>query len=606
MNIQSTPRHLRANARAFVLSIAIACVALMCFGAAAQAADWPRPGFSETAATQNPKFPSVTTTAVTVEAPLPASFGSRPAACDTLTFIRIKRAAGPLDPADADTVLVAQPGVLEGASAFLNVGSNLVQRAWSENGKNAEFWAVDRRPNCLEDVNGLKWANASGDPVKLIDYYYRGGTFMGQQFEGFLDKSSPKASWLKKMGMDQTLRDWNEIITRGVPELADRQQKVYCGGHSLGGIITGQYSNYDFDGNPGTLGDAGFNQCRGYFGLDTLVTDDPLKLRQLGPALGLDSLTGAVTGLSDAAIQNGLIAPFVDIPGTINPEVMYLLTGVGAAARLQPTIESNLVDELPANANVRTAYRVYFSRNLTGFISGSPGLADFRMTNQVLLGTFMDDNSMPLGIVQTSVGFFDGGPVADKNFPIPNVIGSLPGFEWLTRGILGTGSLAIPTDYGRKCFFVFCWYEPGTGPLYKWRNYNQIPGASIAKSSSGRPFTTAAEEVADINDLALSLSAMPANFIEAYFPMKLQLDSMLALAGSQEASPGAIHSGGVAMRPSINVIAGGGPVKGIAALLSPESPVIPGYQHLDVLTAAPSQTNGNPEQTVSELLGFLY
>ena len=590
-------------------ALAIALTAVVCvlaFAATANADTWPRTGFTESAATNNSKFAGVTTTAVTVNAPLPATFGARPAACDKLVFLRTKRTAGPADPADADTVLTAQPGVLEGASAFINVGSNLVARAWSERSKNVEFWAIDRRSNCLEDINGLEAAFAANDPSALIDYYYRGASQGGETFDGFLGKSSPDVAWLKKMGMDQTLRDWNEVITRGLPNLADRQQKLYCGGHSLGGIITGAYSNYDFDGNAGTLGDAGYNQCRGYFGLDTLVTDDPVKLRQLGPAIGLDQLTSAFTGLSDAAIQAGLIAPFVDIPGAINPEVMYLLTGVGAAAKIDPTSESTLVDELPANSNVRSAYRLYFSRNLSDFIDGSPGLADFRMTHQALLGTFMDDNSMPLGIVQSSVGFFNGGPVADKNFPLPNLVGQIPGLEWLTGGILGTGRLAIPTDYGKKCFLFFCWYEPGTGPLYKWRNYNALGGVTIPRTATGAPYTTVAEEVSDVNDLALSLSAMPANFIEAYFPMKLQLDSMLMLAGSTAAAPGAVHPGGASLRPNLNVIAGGGPVKGIASLLSPQSPVVDGYQHLDVLTAAPAQNDGQPEETVSHLLEYLY
>lgn len=571
----------------------------------AAAATWPPVGFTEAPASQNAKFSDVTTSAVTVRAPLPATFGSRPAACDNLAFLRIKRTSGPAVPSNADKVLIAQPGVLEGASAFQSVASNLVHRAWAENGKNIEFWAVDRRPNCLEDIDGLRLAKASGDPKKLIDYYYKGASYGGHQFAGFLTKDSPQARWLSKFGLDQTVKDWNEIITRGIPSQADRQQKVYCGGHSLGGVITGVYADYDFDGNSATTADAGYNQCHGYFGLDTLVTDDPLKLRQLGPGLGITSLTNGFTSSYDALLQSGLVAPFVSFPG-INPEVMHLLTGLGAASQISPASESDLIEYLPAGKDVQLAYKLYFSRNLSNFLSGSPGLADFRMTNQALLGTFIDDNSMPLSIVQTSVGFFDGGPVADKNFPLPNALGAIPGLDWLTGGILGTGHLAIPTDYGRRCILLLCWYQPGTGPLYKWRNYNQLAGVSIPRDQFGKPFTNAGAEVTDIGDLADSLAALPINFAEAYFPMKLMLDTAAALAGSTSVVPGEVHPGGVAARPNINIFTGDGPLKGIAKILSPQSPVIPGYQHLDVLTAAPVQNNGQAEPVSSALLDYLY
>ncbi|MGH2906658.1 MAG: hypothetical protein ACRDKI_07795 [Solirubrobacterales bacterium] len=596
-----------SRSRAILIAVTL-LTALATAGVAAgqaSAAAWPPAGFSEATASQNAKFADVQASAVTVDAPLPASFAAHPAACDKLTFLRIKRIGGPAIPSDADKVLIAQPGVLEGASAFQDVGSNLVHRAWSERGKNIEFWAVDRRANCLEDVNGLRLAKATNDPKKLIDYYYKGASYGGQTFAGFLKKNSPDVKWLAKMGMDQTLRDWNEVITRGIPLQSDRQQKVYCGGHSLGGLITGAYADYDFDGNPATLADAGYNQCKGYFGLDTLVTDDPVKLRELGAATGLSALASGVTGGYDALLQSGAIAPFVSLPG-INPEVMYLLTGVGAATQLAPTTESGLVKYLPADSDVQLAYKLYFSRDLSTFLSGSPGLADFRMTNQALLGTFIDDNSMPLGIVQTSVGFFDGGPVADKNFPLPDVLGNIPGLEWLTNGILGTGHLAIPTDYGRHCLLLICWYTPGTGPLYKWRNYNQLGGVSIPRDFFGRPYTDKYQEVTDINDVADSLAALPMNFVEAYFPLKLALDSFLGLAGATGTVPGQVHPEGVAARPNINILTADGPVAGLARVFSPESPVIPGYQHLDVLTAAPTQNNGQPEPAATKLLDYLY
>jgi hypothetical protein len=248
---------------------------------------WPPAGFTEHPADQNTRFPSTVATDVKVAAPLPTSFPSHPTECDCIHFLRIKHASGPANPSDADRVLIAQPGVLEGASAFYNVAANLVTRAYNEKGKFVEFWTVDRRPNCLEDLNGLKLAKTTGNVHDAIDYYYRGKPYNGQTFKGYLSPYKD-AAWLAEMGMDRTVRDWNEIITRGIPDQSVRKKKVYLGGHSLGGFITGAYACWDFDGDPSTTADAGYNQCAGFFGLDTLVTAVPMMELMSGGNSGMD------------------------------------------------------------------------------------------------------------------------------------------------------------------------------------------------------------------------------------------------------------------------------------------------------------------------------
>jgi hypothetical protein len=594
--------HAFARVRALII-VGLLALAALAFSASAQAATGLPDGFDSTPATELAKFPSVEVTAVSISAPLPASFGARPAACDRLSFLRFRDRGGPEDPSDADKILMAQPGILEGASAFQNIASNLVARAAAERNEHIEFWAADRRANCLEDTNGLLLGKDSGDTKQMLDYYYRGASYNGAKFGGFYKAGSPQVKWLAKMGLDQTVKDWNSIITRGIPDQATRAEKVYCGGHSLGGLITTAYAQYDFDGNAATTEDAGFNQCRGYFGLDTFTNDDAFKIRSIAPALGLSQLTNGLAGAYNQLLNSGAIAPFVSLPG-INPEVMYLLTGLGAAATIDPKTESDLVDYLPADNDVKTAYRLYFSRDLVTFLTGSPGLRDFRMTNQALLGTFMDDDAQPLSIVQSSVGMYDGA-VANKNFPLPNSIAKATGLEWLTNGILGTGHLAIPTDYGRRCVLVLCWYQPGTGPVYKWRNYNELGSGGMQRDSSGQPFTTPAREVTDINDLAQSLSATPLNFLEVYFPMRLALDTFSSIVGPSSAIPGAIYPHGVAAHPVLDIYMGDGPMREIGKLVDPGSTSIPGYQHLDVLTAAPVQNDGKPEATATALLDFI-
>ena len=189
-------------------------------------AAWPPSGFTERAADQNTTFPDTVATDVAVKASLPWWFPSHPAACDTLHFLRIRHVNGPVNPSDADRILMAQPGILEGASAFYNVASNLVTRAYNEKGKFVEFWAIDRRSNCLEDNNGIRLARSTGNPYDFIDYYYRHKVYKGQKFNGFLNPNKD-AKWLAEMGMAQTVIDWNEIVRRGIPSQSSPASKKF-------------------------------------------------------------------------------------------------------------------------------------------------------------------------------------------------------------------------------------------------------------------------------------------------------------------------------------------------------------------------------------------
>ena len=68
---------------------------------------------------------------------------------------------------------------------------------------------------------------------------------------------------------------------------------------------------------------------------------------------------------------------------------------------------------------------------------------------------------------------------------------------------------------------------------------------------------------------------------------------------------GLVHADGVERRPVLDIIAGDGPnIGGDSA--RPGSPVIAGYDHLDVLTAAAVQNNGRPEPVVTHLLDFIF
>ncbi|UPZ31960.1 hypothetical protein MUK60_31710 [Streptomyces sp. LRE541] len=542
---------------------------------------------ADTARTETPvssasPVAGITETQVSLRIPLPASAGSHPARCDRLSYLRYRSADGPSQSAGADRILVAQPGILEGAGAFDSVARNTV-RAAADRGEHIEFWALDRRSNCLEDNAGV----ATGSVSRAVGYYYEGQKVDGRAFDGFL--TSDQVGWLGEVGLEQTVRDQYDLLTAELPDQRLRKEKVLCGGHSLGGVLTGVFSTWDFDGNSATKADAGFNQCAGYFALDTTIAVDLGDLQGGSGTLDgglLPRGTVPETGLGYTVVQAGLrsgaLPRFLALPAVINPEIMNLLAISGLAARTAPGAESTLQGSLPANSNIETTTRTMFSKNAAVFLSGKPTIRDFRLTNEAVLGAFMDDNAAPLSFIQTSVGLFDGGRLADKDFPVSNDVQGSP-------ALFGTELKAIPD-------------EPG-GPLYTWRDFDRIgaPDDPVHRSADGTPFTTAAKEVSDIGELARSLSEQPLDFTEDYFPTKLVTD--LSLVDDARIARHMAHPEGPTARPVITFVAG----DGILADRVPadKNPVVlPGYQHLDVLTAAPVQNGGGRERIATLLSAF--
>ncbi|KOG42509.1 hypothetical protein [Streptomyces resistomycificus] len=530
---------------------------------------------TETPVASTSPVAGVTESLVRVKVPLPASAGARPAACDWLSYLRYRASDGPAASADADRILVAQPGILEGAGAFDSVARNTVARA-AEQGSHIEFWALDRRSNCLEDRTGI----ASGDQHAAVDYYYRGKQVQGRTFAGYV--TNDRLGWMARLGIEQTVRDQYDLLAAELPDQRLRKQKVLCGGHSLGGVITGYFAAADFDGDRTTKADAGFNQCAGYFALDTTVSTSLADLSGSIPDdtnlpdLGLGYL-GTQAGLDTGVLPRSLSAPVL-----LNPETMTLLAIAGMGAVADPDREADLPDYLPAGVNIDATNRFLFSKDTATFLSGSPSVKDFRLTNAAVLGALMDDQSVPLAFLQSSVGFFDGGPVVDKNFPAANGSEEQP-------GLFGTEYKAIP--------------DRPDGPLYTWRNYDRVGDADDPgyRSADGTPFTGAGKEVTDIRELARSLAQQPLDFTEQYFPTKLVSD--IQFATSPQVKRLVVHPEGLTANPTLTVLAGDGL---LAGRVPPElnAVIADGYQHLDVLTAAPEQNDGRPEPVSTHLGRF--
>ncbi|WP_433247059.1 hypothetical protein [Actinomadura nitritigenes] len=563
---------------ASALVAAAAALPVHAFAAPAAPAADPSADRVETPVATGSPVTGVTETMVRVRVPLPSSAGPHPEACDWLSYLRFRDSAGPAASADADRILVAQPGILEGAGAFDSVARNTVAAA-AKNGKHIEFWALDRRSNCLEDHTGVQAGLAAKDVHLAVDYYYRRKEVDGRKFAGY--QTNDQVTWLQNVGLERTVRDQYDLMVHELPDQKARKQKMLCGGHSLGGVLTAFFAEWDFDGNHSTTDDAGYDQCSGYFALDTRISTSLPGMDGQIPTDLIPLLTFGASAVQ-AGLESGVVPRSLSAPALINTETMNLLSIAGLAADLAPDGPSDLSTYVPSSFNTDSTYRLLFSKDYPTFLKGSPTVKDFRFTNAAALGGLLDDNSEPLAFMQASVGFWDGGKIVDKEFPAPNDLDSI-GLGGLGQ-LLGPDKKAIPD-------------EPN-GPLYTWRNYDDV-GGGVPASKDGTPFTSAAKEVTDIGELARSLAEQPLDFTEHYFPTKMVTD--IALAASPGIADDAVHTNGPTANPVINLEAGDG-LGGRDPL--PGDVVAPGYQHIDVLTAAAKQNGGEPEIVSTNLAAF--
>jgi hypothetical protein len=503
--------------------------------------------------------------------PLPASAGPHPPACDWLGHLRFRHRDGPARATDADAVVVLIPGFLGGAANFDQVARNTVRNA-SARGRFVEVWALDRRANCLEDHTGVVAAARARDPAVAYDYYWGGREVDGKRFEGFA--SATEAGFLREFGLARTIRDWHTVLTRGIPNPRQRAEKVICGGHSLGGPLTAAFASWDFDGDPGTTADAGYNQCAGLVGFDTLVT--------------IGGTSGGGPGLFDVFGVGGRTGatPFVDVP-PLTPETIQLPPVFAVGAFHHPG-STDLIRRLPRTANIDLAQRVLFSRDAVNFATGVPSIRDFNLSNELVLAGVFDDNSAALSFLRASLGQAVGGPLADKKFPTPDE------------------TMAIPE-------------EPAT-PLYSWQSYDRVgtDGAPIALNDAGRPYTSRESEVTSLREFARTHFEAPANYIEQYFPTKILVDVLAAEGGDRGGDLAALRHDGPGMRPLLLIQAGdsddnsapdtGEPTLGAERpnrFSSSRELTLPGYNHLDVVGAARTQNDGRPEPASAALTAFV-
>ncbi len=532
-------------------------------------------------------FPDVARSLVTVPAPMPASVHGVPPECQELHYYRYRHASGPEDRQAADAIVVGMPGILGGAASLEMNALQVVQQA-ADAGRSIEYWSLDRRTNCLEDRRGLDAAKRAGDIQRAIDYYYRGARVGGQTFSGW--QISRRLRWLQDMDLRQVLEDERTVILDGVPDPSVRATKTFCGGHSLGGLITGLLLAWDFDGNPRTTDDAGSTLCgAGAIALDTLVTADPIGLEtlpdikrmlRLPVRLGYQGLT--------SAISRGAIPRLVDF-GFINPQIVSLLAGVAMNAMLAPEQDSlGLIASVPDTPSVKTALRFFHSADGMDARAREPLLRHQHLTGEALLGAMIDDNTQPLAFTEASVGMYDDGPIAQKRYPFMPADAKNPllGFQ------MGSQPLVLPVG----------------DRLRGWRRYDQaLPDLLLP---GGRRVTSAGSEVTDIRDIARLFADGPLDFVEAYFPMQLAIDVIFGVAGDRGGDLSNIrYPRAPSSMPRVTLMGGDSFTAQLAKAglrdLPADTRFLPGYNHLDVVTASPNQRGGGPEPVAQAVTRFV-
>ena len=520
---------------------------------------------------------------VSLTSPLPAA-APHPAACDAIGYLRYRDTEGPTDPQQADAVVIAQQGTFGNAYNSDSVARNTVRSAIAA-GRHVEYWNLARRGTCLNDDTGIDAALEAGDHRVALDYYYRGETIDGRRFAGYdAVKDMP---FLADLGLERTVRDQYDLMRHELPDQHVRQSKAFCTGISMGGLVTGMFAAWDFDGDPATTADAGHNQCAGFVAQDTFLPSDPIMLKS-DPALAFISnlLIGTTHQAATRAFENGTLPRTLAGIPAIGPEGFHLQRMAGLAAHLAPDAETDVLDYLPNDATTKLGERILYAPSYTEFVSGVNGLRDFRYTNEALLGTLVDNNSVNIGLFQVSVGALSGGPVRPKTFPLPGQVSQIPIVGGLLSAVAGPSPRVAPLS--RRA-------------LYTWRNFDEVAGV---------PFTAPDQESTDIRDLARQLAqGSPIGYWEENFPVKLMADLIFGFGGARDGELANIRYENAARdttKPTITILAGNSAVKDASAIFLPKDAVtIPGYTHIDTINAAATQNNGRPDPSGQLLADFV-
>lgn len=509
---------------------------------------------------------------------------SYPEALDYIPYLRY--AVSGTSSARAHAVVVALSGLHAGNNGFDYFAKQLVSLAKADRGMNVEVWALDRRVNNLEDTTGLNEAerlgragDLRGAKEALNGYYYGGKAINGRTFQGFLtDESAP---YLSEFGLRVAMEDVYTLIRTEFPNPETRKKRVYVAGDSLGAVMAADFACWDFDGDPATTADIGYNNIAGVIALDALMTPNAVPINQDVLKVIADFLPAAFRNLINttslttyATTLNMLRSGALDVLMPTS-EIGYVPTtylGVEVNAMMAdaaPDQESTFYREtagLEVDPRSDVILRIAMSRDLLQFLSGEVWQKKVRWTNEALFGIVFDNNFNPITMNESAMGFLSG-PVSEKSFPaVGNLDAVLPRSLWdPISGFMPYDRMYIPSS---------------TTYLYRWVNSDEIESDPYA-----RRYTSSSDEVSDLHDIAKCCYEGPSNIAEWYYTTRLFADIMIAnTAGAEKYGLNLLHADRLSRVPTFIRLNREGTNIGYARMngMDTRGIELPG-QHLDVL-----------------------
>jgi pimeloyl-ACP methyl ester carboxylesterase len=341
-------------------------------------------------------------------------------------------------------ILVLIPGFLGGATTFDPLARDLVAAL---RGK-LEVWAVDRRPNQLEDrLGSLHAFRGAREPecrtsppapgcalFEGAQFYFPDrdvrpfGDFPGPRdldldLDGVLDAQLPLTDafgalrgpilfaqddmrFMAHWGLDTYFRDWKRLIAKA-RRTVGRGGVVLLGGHSQGTTWATLFAAYDFDPDPARV-------VAGHELVDGLV------LLEGGGA-------GAGAAAKPSLTEYEAAVTALEAPG--GPDVF--LTSLAGLIELLPLGQ---VGEAASLAAFHQPDEPSLSQRTTIFGSGTVSfLLSAPATNRAVFGFFLDDDFSSFPAFRASIGFSDDG----ENFYRTD-LGAAPFYQALSNGALRT------------------------------------------------------------------------------------------------------------------------------------------------------------------------
>jgi hypothetical protein len=518
-------------------------------------------------------------------------------------------------------ILILVPGFLGGAGNFTPLADQLVRRF---NG-NLEVWAVDRRPNQLEDRRGALHGRArldAADPAGFLDalqFYFPdvdgpGGTNpfptgpgdIDIDRDGVLDPpfalpdalggstawqqlAQDDARFAAYWGLDAYVRDWKLLVDEA-RAIVGPSGLVLFGGHSAGTGFAGIFAAYDFDPGPGI--DAAKDHI-----------DGVLLLEGGGPGNGSASVSFTVEGEAQPAVPRPTSTAAYD-------DLVAQLAAPGGPDVFLPSFTGAVVSSLGAGAELagldgtfRAGQQSWLQRTslFRGFpfnlILGAP------MTAETVIGLFIDDDHSPVASLSGSYGFSDNGT---------NALLALPGFPAFYRALAVPGGLRTWKNYDDPTLPTCPPNDPAAG--------DGIGCAILDRGPRPNPTDPPARwgrtaEVSDLFDLTRNQFG-PTNFLEWYYLTgRISLDLSYGRNSSSlgDESRLAITRNSAMDKPVLCVGGSNGlaPTEAsyqsyLASIATPtadkEIYIAEGYAHLDPLTAKPNLAVPVISDWVSRLL----